>query len=149
MGGAERAKIEAEKKAEEEKRTVQQAFWEIYVASERVKQLVLWQKAHARAVRVAEDARADALSAVGPKCLIYAWRYVDRVHASSQEEYLLVPDHHTSEIALARRQAANQLLASSEVEDKALCPRWETAAHQGTRGAPQALLQASWLLGGV
>ena len=28
---AERAKIEAEKKAEEEKCTVQQAFWEIYV----------------------------------------------------------------------------------------------------------------------
>jgi len=51
---AERAKIEAEKKAEEEKRTAQQAFWEIYVASERVKQLVLWQKARARAVRVAD-----------------------------------------------------------------------------------------------
>ena len=32
MPPAERAKIEAEKKAEEEKRTVQQAFWEIYVA---------------------------------------------------------------------------------------------------------------------
>mgnify|MGYP005816762631 CR=1 FL=1 len=32
---AERAKIEVEKKAEEEKRTAQQAFWEIYVASER------------------------------------------------------------------------------------------------------------------
>ena len=29
---AERAKIEAEKKAEEEKRIAQQAFWEIYVA---------------------------------------------------------------------------------------------------------------------
>ena len=42
-----------------------------------------------------EHARADALSAVGPKCLIYAWRYVDRVHASSKEEYLLAPDHHT------------------------------------------------------
>ena len=42
---------------------------------------------------MAEDARADALSAVGPKRLIYAWRYVDRVHASSQEEYLLAPDH--------------------------------------------------------
>ncbi len=47
---AERAKIEVEKKA------AQQAFWEIYVASERVKQLVLWQKARARAVRVEEDA---------------------------------------------------------------------------------------------
>ena len=79
---AERAKIEAEKKAEEEKCTVQQAFWEIYVASERVKQLVLWQKARARDVRVAEDTRADALSAVGPKRLIYAWRYMDRVHTS-------------------------------------------------------------------
>ena len=103
----ERAKIEAEKKAEEEKRTAQQAFWEIYVASERVKQLVLWQKARARAVRVVEDAHADALSAVGPKRLIYAWWSVDRVHASSEEEYLLAPDHHTGEIALARRQAAN------------------------------------------
>ena len=72
---AERAKIEAEKKAEEEKRTAQQAAWEIYVASERVRQLALWQKACARALRVAEDARADALSAVGPKRLIYAWRY--------------------------------------------------------------------------
>ena len=91
---AERTKIEAEKKAEEEKRTAQQAFWEIYVASERVKQLVLRQKARARAVRVAEDARADALSAVRRKRLIYAWRYVDRVHASSEEEYLLVPEHH-------------------------------------------------------
>ena len=46
---AEHAKIEAEKKAEEKKHTAQQAFWEIYVASERVKQLVLWQKACARA----------------------------------------------------------------------------------------------------
>ena len=45
-------------------------------------------------MRVAEDARAKALSAVGPKRLIYAWRYVDRVHASSEEEYLLVPEHH-------------------------------------------------------
>ena len=71
---AERAKIEAEKKAEEDKRTAQPAFWEIYIASERVKQLVLWHKARARAVRVAEDARADALSAVGPKRLINAWR---------------------------------------------------------------------------
>ena len=53
---------------------------------------------------MAEDARAKDLSAVGPKRLIYAWRYVDRVHASSQEEYLLAPDHHTGEIALARRQ---------------------------------------------
>ena len=80
---AECAKIEAEKKAEEEKCTAQQAFWEIYVASERVRQLARWQKARVRAVRVAEDSRADALSAVGPKRLIYAWRYVDQVHASS------------------------------------------------------------------
>ena len=122
---AECAKIEVEKKAEEEKRTAQQAFWEIYVASERVKQLVLWQKAHARAVRVAEDARADALSAVGPKHLIYAWRYMDRVHASSQEEYLLASDHHTGEIALARRQAANQHLTSCEAKEEALCRRAE------------------------
>ena len=81
---AERAKIEAEKKAEEEKRTTEQAAWEAYVVSERVRQLALWQKARARAVRVAEDARADALSAVGPKRLIYAWRYVDRVHVPAR-----------------------------------------------------------------
>ncbi len=55
------------------------------------------------------------------KRLIYAWRYVDRVHASSEEEYLLAPDHHTGEIALARRQAANQHLASCEAEEEALC----------------------------
>ena len=66
MPPAERAKIEAEKKAEEEKGTTQQAAWEAYVASERVRQLALWQKARARAMRVAEDARADAMSAVGP-----------------------------------------------------------------------------------
>ena len=105
---AERAKIEAEKKAEEEKCTAEQAVWEADVASERVGQLALWQKARARAVRVAEDACADALSVVRPKHLIYAWRYVDQVHASSQEEYLLAPDHHTGEIALALQQAANQ-----------------------------------------
>ena len=52
-----------------------------------------------------------------------AWRYVDRVHASSKEEYLLAPDHHTGEIALARRQAANQHLASCEAEEEALCRR--------------------------
>ena len=69
-------------------------------------------------MRVAEDARADALSAVGPKRLIYAWQYMDRVHASSQEEYLLAPDHHTGEIALARRQAANQHLASSRLRKR-------------------------------
>ena len=68
-----------------------------------------------------EDARADALSAVGPKRLIYAWRYMDRVHASSEEEYLLAPNHHTGEIVLARRQAANQHLASCEAEEEALC----------------------------
>ena len=72
-------------------------------------------------MRVAEDARADTLSAVGPKRLIYAWRYVDRLHASSQEEYMLAPDHHTSEIALARRQAANHHLASCEAEEEVLC----------------------------
>ena len=83
---AERAKIEAEKKAEEEKRAVGQDALQAYVASERVRQLALWQKARARVVRVAEDARAKALSAVGPKRLIYAWRYVNWVHASSQEE---------------------------------------------------------------
>ena len=71
---------------------------------------------------MAEDARADALSAVGPKRLIYAWRYVDRVHASSKE-YLLAPDHHTGEIPLARWQAANQHLASCEAEEEALCRR--------------------------
>ena len=70
---------------------------------------------------MAEDACAKALSAVGPKHLIYAWRYADRVHASSEEEYLLVPDHHTGEIVLARRQAANQHLASCEAEEEALC----------------------------
>ena len=72
---------------------------------------------------MAEDARADALSVVGPKCLIYAWRYVDRVHTSSEEEYLLAPDHHTGEIALARWQAANQHLASYEGEEEAFCRR--------------------------
>ena len=118
---AERAKIEVEKKAEEEKRTTEQAAWEAYVAYDRVRQLALWQKAHARAVRVAEDAHANALSAVGPKRLIYAWRYVDQVHASSEEEYLLAPDHHIDEIALAHRQAANQHLASCEAEEEALC----------------------------
>ena len=70
---------------------------------------------------MAEDARADALSAVGPKRLIYAWRYVDQVHASSKEDYPLVPDHHTGEIALARQQAANQHLASCEAEEEVLC----------------------------
>ena len=74
-------------------------------------------------MRVAEDARAKALSAVRPKRLIYAWRYVDRVHASSEEEYLLAPDHHTGEIALARRQAANQHLAICDAEEEALCRR--------------------------
>ena len=78
-------KIEAEKKAEEEKRTAEQTAWEGYVASERVKQLALWQKARVRAVRVAEDTRAKALSEVGPKRLIYTWQYMDRVHASSEE----------------------------------------------------------------
>ena len=120
---AERTKIKAEKKAGEEKRTGQQAFWVIYVASERVRQLALWQKARARAVRVAEDAHAKVLSAVGPKRLIYAWRYMDRVHASSEEEYLLAPNHHTGEITLARRQAANQHLTSCEAEEEALCRR--------------------------
>lgn len=69
---AEHAKIEAEKKAEEEKCASGQAAWQVYVASERVRRLALWQKARARAVRVAEDAHAKALSAVGPKRLIYA-----------------------------------------------------------------------------
>ena len=41
---AERAKIEAEKKAEEEKRTTEQAAWEAYVASERVRQLVFGRR---------------------------------------------------------------------------------------------------------
>ena len=48
---------------------------------------------------------------------------MDRLHASSEEEYLLVPDHHIGEIALARRQAANQHLASCEAEEEALCRR--------------------------
>ena len=42
---AEHAKIEAEKKAEEEKRATGQAAWQAYVASKRVRQLTLWQKA--------------------------------------------------------------------------------------------------------
>jgi hypothetical protein len=120
---AERAKIEAEKKAEEEMRSARHAAWQAYVASERLTQLAPWQKARARAVRVAEDASAKALSAVRPKRLIYAWRYVDRVHASSEEEYLLALDHHTDGIALARRQAANQHLVSCEAEEEALCRR--------------------------
>ena len=48
---------------------------------------------------------------------------MDRVHASSQEEYLLAPDHHTGEIALSRRQATNQHLVSCEAEEEALCRR--------------------------
>ena len=56
LAPTERTKIEAGKKAEEEKRAVGQAAWQVYVASERVRQLALWQKARARAVRVAEDA---------------------------------------------------------------------------------------------
>ena len=82
-------------------------------------------------MRVAEDARARALSAVGPKRLIYAWQYVDRVHASSEEEYLLAPDHHTGDITLARRQAANQHLASCEAEEEALC--WCSGKQPRTR----------------
>ena len=70
---------------------------------------------------MAEDARADALSAVGPKRLIYAWWYMDRVHTSSKEEYLFAPDHHIGEITLARWQATNQYLASCEAEEEALC----------------------------
>ena len=146
---AEHAKIEAEKKVEEEKRAAGQAAWQAYVASKRVRQLALWQKARARAVRAAEDARADVLCAVGPKRFIYAWRYVDRVHASNEEEYLLAPDHHTGEIALAHRHAANQHLASCEAKEGVVSACWEMTAHQGTRGAPQALLRAPWLLVGV
>ena len=74
-------------------------------------------------MRVAEDAHADPLSVVGPKRLIYAWRYMDRVHVSSEEEYLLAPDHHTGEIALARRQATNPHPMSCEAEEEALCLR--------------------------
>jgi hypothetical protein len=39
---AERAKREAEKKAEEEKRAARHAAWQAYVAFERVRQLALW-----------------------------------------------------------------------------------------------------------
>ena len=39
------------------------------------------------------------------------------------EEYLLAPDHHTSEIALARPQATNQHLVSCEAEEEVLCQR--------------------------
>ena len=80
---------------------------------------------------MAEDARAEAPRAVGTKRLIYTWRYVDRVHASSKEEYLLAPDHHTGEITLARRQAANQHLASCEAEEEALCQRAGKRPHTG------------------
>ena len=45
---AEHAKIEVEKKVEEEKRAAGQAACQAYVASERVRQLALWQKARAR-----------------------------------------------------------------------------------------------------
>ena len=55
---AERAKIEAEKKSEEEKRTTEQAAWEAYVASERVRQLALWQEG-LQAWRYKAPARAD------------------------------------------------------------------------------------------
>lgn len=47
---AERAKREAEKKVEEEKRTARDAACQAYVTSERVKQLALWQKARASRV---------------------------------------------------------------------------------------------------
>ena len=83
---------------------------------------------------MAEDARAEALSPVGPKRLIYAWRYVDRVQASSEEEYLLALDRHTGEIALARRQATKQHLASCEAEEEAL---WRRA---GKRPRTRALV---------
>ena len=66
---------------------------------------------------------------------------MDRVHASSEEEYLLAPDHHTGEIALARRQAANQHPASCEAEEEALC--WRAGKRPLTRR------QATNLLGGV
>ena len=82
-----------------------------------------------------EDACADAMSAVGPKRLIYAWRYVDRVHASSEEEYLLAPDHHTREITLAPRQAANQHLANCEAEEEVLCRRAGKRPHTRARVA--------------
>ena len=39
---AEQAKIEAEKKIEEEKRAAGQAAWQVYVASKRVRKLALW-----------------------------------------------------------------------------------------------------------
>ena len=39
---AERAKIEVEKKAEDEKRAARHAAWQAYVTSERVRQLALW-----------------------------------------------------------------------------------------------------------
>ena len=48
---------------------------------------------------------------------------MDWVHASSVEEYLLPPDHHTIEIALACQQAANHHLASYEAEEEAFCRR--------------------------
>ena len=74
---------EEEKKVEEEKRAARHAAWQACVTSERVRQWSLGQKAHARAVWVAEDAHAKALNAVGPKRLIYACQYMDKVHASS------------------------------------------------------------------
>ena len=42
LPSAEHAKIEAEKKVEEEKRVAGQAAWQVYAASERVRQLALW-----------------------------------------------------------------------------------------------------------
>jgi hypothetical protein len=66
--------------------------------------------------------------------LIYAWRYIDQVHASSEEEYLLAPDHQTGEIALARRQAANQHLTTCEAEEEAL------SHHAGKRPCTRALM---------
>ena len=88
LPSAERTKREMKKKAEEDKRAARHAAWQAYVASKRFSQFSLWQKSHARVVWVEEDARAKALSVVGPKHLIYAWLYVDRVHASSEEEYI-------------------------------------------------------------
>ena len=48
---------------------------------------------------------------------------MNRVHTSSKEEYLLAPDNHTGEIALSRRQAANQHFVSCEAEEEVLCQR--------------------------
>ena len=77
---------------------------------------------------------------VGPKHLIYACRYVGRVHASSKEEYLLAPDHHTGEIAPPAGKPPISTSRVVRLRKRRCFGALGNGAHQGTHGAPQALL---------